>query len=691
MKRFFKQFSPFELLLAVTIFGIHLYAATADAYTFPNFWFKRDDAYYYFKVAQNITEGFGSSFDRINLTNGYHPLWMIICIPIFAFARFDIILPLRILLVVIAFMQITTSILLYRLIKKYLSNAVAVLAAAFWSFNFYIHGTIYQMGLETPIASLSIVYLIYKLSKFEETWRKGTVHLKQIAWLGFLSGIVMLSRLDLVFLAIIIGIWVVFRGKAIRYLLPLDMLIIFASMTSSVLLRTDFNTYNFIYSTSAIEATILAFIIKTVSLYFFGAYQHPRANSTWVYLRQTLFATAVGSITTTICFILLIQFGLAENFPRSAFILDFGFNLFLFIALRLTVYWFATPNLRLSDISPLAQLKSNFNSWFREGSVFYAVLGGLLIGYMLFNHFVFGTSSPVSGQIKRWWGSLVNSAYEKPASNWAEYFAVGGQGYSAWEPFIDIFWYVSEFLRPLMPYTRLQDERFYLTIVICSILGFMVLLFNKQKSINAFTKLSVIPLIAGCGIHILSYTATAYGGAKEWYWASQMILLTLLFSIVIHLIINPLQKNKNIQLTLEFACYLITIYSAYQFWQPIQVVMVHNYFPKDKPYMEVVDYLEQNTPSGSVIGMTGGGNVGYFIKDRTIVNMDGLINSYEYFQALQNGEAPAYLRDHEMTILFANPRLLEIPPYFGQFAPYLERYNSYGGKDLLYLLEEPKY
>jgi hypothetical protein len=31
--------------------------------------------------------------------------------------------------------------------------------------------------------------------------------------------------------------------------------------------------------------------------------------------------------------------------------------------------------------------------------------------------------------------------------------------------------------------------------------------------------------------------------------------------------------------------------------------------------------FEQHTPSGAIIGMTGGGNVGYFIHGRTIVNM----------------------------------------------------------------------
>ena len=107
--------------------------------------------------------------------------------------------------------------------------------------------------------------------------------------------------------------------------------------------------------------------------------------------------------------------------------------------------------------------------------------------------------------------------------------------------------------------------------------------------------------------------------------------------------------------------------------------------------MEVLPFLEENTSPGSVIGMTGGGNVGYFIHDRTIVNMDGLINSNDYFHALKNREASTYLYKHGVRIIFANAQLLDVPPYYGQFAPYLERYNIYGGKGLLYLLKEPKY
>lgn len=89
-----------------------------------------------FKVAQNITQGLGSTFDGINLSNGYHPLWMIVCIPIFALARFDLILPLRVLLVVMALFNAATAVLIYRLVKENLSLSAAYLAASFWAFNF---------------------------------------------------------------------------------------------------------------------------------------------------------------------------------------------------------------------------------------------------------------------------------------------------------------------------------------------------------------------------------------------------------------------------------------------------------------------------------------------------------------------------------------------------------------------------
>jgi hypothetical protein len=43
-----------------------------------------DDAYYYFEVARHVVSGQGSSFDGLLPTNGYHPLWLLALLPLFA-------------------------------------------------------------------------------------------------------------------------------------------------------------------------------------------------------------------------------------------------------------------------------------------------------------------------------------------------------------------------------------------------------------------------------------------------------------------------------------------------------------------------------------------------------------------------------------------------------------------------------
>ena len=58
-----------------------------------------DDAFYYFTIARNLVRGMGSTFDGINPTNGYHPLWMGVCMVIYRLG-FDGTLAARILLAI---------------------------------------------------------------------------------------------------------------------------------------------------------------------------------------------------------------------------------------------------------------------------------------------------------------------------------------------------------------------------------------------------------------------------------------------------------------------------------------------------------------------------------------------------------------------------------------------------------------
>ncbi len=46
-----------------------------------------DDAFYYLGVARSIAEGHGSTFAGSIVTNGYHPLWMVLLVPVTAIVQ----------------------------------------------------------------------------------------------------------------------------------------------------------------------------------------------------------------------------------------------------------------------------------------------------------------------------------------------------------------------------------------------------------------------------------------------------------------------------------------------------------------------------------------------------------------------------------------------------------------------------
>src|SRR5262245_12970397 len=46
----------------------------------------QDDGYYYLQIARHLAAGDGSTFDGLHPTNGYHPLWLLVLVPLFAAA-----------------------------------------------------------------------------------------------------------------------------------------------------------------------------------------------------------------------------------------------------------------------------------------------------------------------------------------------------------------------------------------------------------------------------------------------------------------------------------------------------------------------------------------------------------------------------------------------------------------------------
>jgi len=679
-----KRFPWFETILIVVVMSISLYAALSDAQNLSWHWFIRDDAYYYFKVAQNISEGQGSTFDGINPTNGYHPLWMLICVPIFAFARFDLILPLRILMLVMSGLSAATAILLYRLIGKIFSAPIGAIAALYWVFSFDVLNIVYRPGLETGIAAFFIVLLVYRLYGFERSWRSNEVSPRQIVTLAVIAVLTIFSRLDLVFLAGMVGLWVVFHGHLLRYYLPLDIASIIIATLLAFIIRVDLRAY---YQSTDIALTMagMGLIVKIPCAFLLGLYQRPTILNLREMLKQLFLFSLTSSVIIGAIMLASLRLGFLEgSFSRMIIPIDFALTLLLFGISRFIFIGLRTNKSFVfhTDEKPLAYLRDHWKKWMTEGALYYGIVFGALGIYMVWNKLAFGTPSPVSGQVKQWWASLPGRAYGGSTRSPLSFFGINYTSEAnAWNPVSRILGGWSESLHGL----GVADEwRYLIVLTLLAAVFYLVLLTNRPKGKTAITQMGIVPLLSSAWLQAPYYHAIGYAAYKEWYWVSQLVIIVLTSSLIPGLLYKTLHRFRYRQIVAWLLAAYVGLNMGTPYWQSIQDSMPYGYWSPDAPYMDIPPLLEEHTPPGSIIGMTGGGNVGYFIHDRTIINMDGLINSYPYFQALQARQAGAYLEKLGLDYVLANPTILDQQPYKGQFNEYMEPLNvSYGGKQLM--------
>lgn len=669
-----RQFHWFELTLIALVMGVHIYAAFSAPHNFSTRWFTRDDAYYYFKVAQNISEGHGSTFDGINPTNGYHPLWMLVCVPIFTLARFDLILPLRVLLVVMAALSVSTSILLFRLLKKIVGEPIAMLAASFWAFNIVVHEIITQQGMETGVVALSVVLFLYLLQKTES---KSQLSRADLVILALAALFVIFSRLDGIFLVLVAGAWIVFRHHPLRYLLPLDLLLTFFVIVGAYIQRAELKYYLLAFDNSALTLAAITFVIQTVIFYFTGLYIRPKSLPAVRILIMTLVGVSLSATISAGVALGLSAFGvldLPRAVPALYWIGMLTLTLLTRFALRLISPW---PVLLSKEVKPtqgFLATKNHFrivleplNKWIHDGWIYFGIAGTGLVIYMGINRALFGTFMPVSGQIKRWWGSMPNDVYGGGAKSILDVFSIDPNYSQAWNLFTNPLFDWAEKLSK----QAWNFDGWYWLISAVFVIGWLGLfLLNRRKNLRRAFQLGLIPLLISAELHAFIYGAMAYSAKHEWYWVMQMLTLVILGAMGLSMLMDLFLRRKPVQIAAWALTGAASLYMAYGFSAELIQRMPYKDPLAGQPYMDMLPILEGYTEPGALIGMTGGGNAGYFIKGRTIVNMDGLINSYPYFQSLKANQGGKYLANIGLDYIFANEYIItNSMPYRQQFSP----------------------
>ncbi len=154
--------------------------------------FVTDDMFYYLTLARNVADGQTVSLDGRTPTNGFHPLWLIICVGIESIFRDHPDVAYHVAIELCALFFLATGWLLYGIIRRTAGETPALVVGALFLFN-YRMATIGLSGLETALYGLSIVILLGWLTR---RGVEGLRSLRDAVVLGLLLAFTYWSRLD---------------------------------------------------------------------------------------------------------------------------------------------------------------------------------------------------------------------------------------------------------------------------------------------------------------------------------------------------------------------------------------------------------------------------------------------------------------------------------------------------------------
>jgi hypothetical protein len=194
---------PAFVLAAVTLTAIA--TVTVQLLSHRILAFYADDFFYYLQIAHNLAAHGRSTFDGTTLTNGYHPLWLLVVTALYLCGG-DHAVFIGIAVLIVAATASTYQMTRVLLDRYSIDPAIGQFCAA-WAALFAL--SMDRTGMEViPTVPLLLAFVLFV---------DGGVYLEspgRTAWAGFLAALVVLSRLDTaLFLLLYFVALVIERGQ----------------------------------------------------------------------------------------------------------------------------------------------------------------------------------------------------------------------------------------------------------------------------------------------------------------------------------------------------------------------------------------------------------------------------------------------------------------------------------------------
>ena len=628
-----------EIIILLVFILVALYIAFSPANSLVN-WYDNDDGFFYFKAAQNIVAGKGVTFDGINPTNGFHPLWMLICIPIFAIAGKDLILPLRMIVIVFGLMQAISLVLLYRLFARKLSRMLSFMVVMAFGLAWMVFRDVFTGGLESALSFLLVVILLGSGIQFRHSDKRT---LKNLLVVGIIAGLTVLSRLDNLIFVAIFGVWLVFDRVEDSNLIFVDAVAAILIVTTSAVAASNYGVYPL--ENAILIITALLAVFGVVAFFLMGFYSASPFELPQSKASRGFIAGGISAVVMIGIYYLLFHPVLTEPTPPYLLLYS-GFGWLFYAAV---IRGFAIS--RVFPISThVVQDKdariSIVLGWIKKIAAYFlpvVVLTGL---YMIWSQVNFGTAIPVSGQIKVWWGTLSNSIYGSPIDTLDEIRAFLFESRSPFDFLYSLF-------APIL--AKIGISGYIPGLISWGLIGascILLIIVGQKRSLFQWTGyLAILPLAAASIFRMLYFYISGYVHMRSWYWTIETLFIFLLIAAIAASAWEYRQRTRSVRIVIGAAAGLIMLVTAFIFVRNLRINYPWTVDPETTPnYLIIPRMIEAETEPGSIIGTPGGGSLSYFIKDRVIVNLDGLMNSKAYFDALRKFDTHEIMKANRRSI-----------------------------------------
>lgn len=335
---------------------------------------------------------------------------------------------------------------------------------------------------------------------------------------------------------------------------------------------------------------------------------------------------------------------------------------------------------------PPARAKRELWRWrLQNGALIAAPLVAGLALYFAWNLVAFGTAMPISGQVKLWWGTLRNTVYGFPVRDLVDFagqFFTDHPELGPWSLITGPIYAAAEGLLSVLGLSVAVGPRRIALLSLGAVLAIALAALVRVQRVflrTAAAALGLLPLFVGCFIHIAYYKFSGSVAQQPWYWMAQMILILLALGLAFEALLRTLAPRfPNATRVASLAGFAGLALLSFGYLGFVQRGVRAPGDGSNHFYIHRARWLEANTEPGARVAITGAGNLAYFVRERTVVNMDGLMNTADYLYALKAEQGAAYLESLGVEYVFGNEYILtETNPYGPMLAGHLEPYTVY--------------